>query len=205
MALSYNADDQVTTGLLCGEFSSPDLQAFLDYLKITTSHIVLPMLAAIILIEFRSEVANKQTHVCKVILGHIEHKTGIHRDNVLGSVDSPHETQPNSIVSVDMNQVTRDLTSVSSKLAQCDYTCQLHIMMLDFIDQVNEWTVTATFSSPLRDSRSHSAAFLLNRSSSMRSWLKVISVRTKYLSQRAQSQVQTVRESIAIPPRPRLG
>lgn len=203
MALSYNADDQVTSGFLCGEFSSPDLQAFLGCLKSTSSHIVLPMLAAIILVEFRSEVTNKQTHVCKVMLGHIEHKTGIHRDNILRPVDSSHETQPNSIISVDMNQVTRDLTSVSSKLAQCDYTCQLHIMMLDFIDQVNEWTATATISSTLRDSRGHSAAFLLNRSASIRSWLKVISVRTKYLSQRAQSQVQTVRKSIAIPPRPR--
>jgi hypothetical protein len=203
MALSYNADDQVTAGLLCGEFSSPDLHAFLGCLKSTTSHIVMPMLAAIILVEFRSEVPNRQTHACKVMLSHIEHKTGIHRDNILGSVDSPHETQPNSIISVDMNQVTRDLTSVSSKLAQCNYTCQLHIMMLDFIDHVNEWTVTATASSTLRDSRGHSAAILLNRSASMRSWLKVISVRTKYLSQRAQSQVQTVRKSIAIPSRPR--
>ena len=91
----------------------------------------------------------------------------------------------------DFNRVTWQLTSVSAKLAYCTYNCQVHLPMLDELDQINQELVNG--SSPGRQpdlQRVH--ACLQANNAFLRARLQATSVRATYLSQRAQAQVQTV-------------
>jgi hypothetical protein len=184
LALTYHIKTHVTCGLLGG------LRLGADVSFILASHelVGLPMFLPALFVELKSHSTNSHVHSCALKLRSVEQTTEIRRDDVLSNLGKTRTDFAN----LDLDGITRELTSVSSKLAHCNYSCQLHLPMLDFFDEINQWAVKKV-SNERGEDLAKAEQVALARTAYLRNWLKVISIRTKYLSQRAKAQVQTVR------------
>ncbi|KAG8525325.1 uncharacterized protein KY384_008969 [Bacidia gigantensis] len=97
---------------------------------------------------------------------------------------------------IDFENITRDLTSMTTKVSYCEYATEIHLPMLDSVDDINSKAI-ARATSDHRDKRIRAEARIRVQIKLLRSSLKGTHSRAKYLSKRAQAQVQTVYSLIA--------
>lgn len=161
----------------------------------------LPMFVPYLLLMAREVSANDKILVCYRQIFNTESLTG-HKPGWNGE-EPFHLTMENRLrhyVDLDLDQVTRDMTSVATRLSYCEYVCEEHLPSLDKIDEINRMAVAAIDSRSSRRTRLEGleGRFRLEVNF-LRHSLRSIHCRAKYLSKRSQAQVQTVRALLSPP------
>ena len=110
----------------------------------------------------------------------IEDKTGIRRDD-LDEDEADFER-------LELGKVTRILTSLISKLVHNKYNCQLQQSMISFLQETN---ACHNYSNSLGKGE-ETKRVVEERLSYFRSWVQFNELRAAYLTERADSQKQTV-------------
>ncbi|PVH78702.1 hypothetical protein DL98DRAFT_237688 [Cadophora sp. DSE1049] len=202
VALSYNCHRHLTSALIHG-LSASEISTLIMKIAENRDLIALPMMLLSLLLDTRVAAGNIRVADCHSEIIRIETQTGLrtvwHLDKRYCSDRDQYKNQehgPSRLDSLDFDDLTGKLTSLSSKLAFCEYTCEVHLPMLDSFDRINEQFVE--ISSPEeRSDMSAVEARLRTENGFMRSSLRGILFRAQYLSKRAQAQVQTIYSLIA--------
>jgi hypothetical protein len=101
------------------------------------------------------------------------------------------------ITEVDFDGVTRRLTSVVSELAFLTYSCQVHIPMLDFLDELVAGEFLRHEYNSTQDIITAQRLFSA-KTAYLRSYLAGLESRSTYLTRRAQAQTQSVSRTAAL-------
>ena len=186
MALTYNSKSRLTCGIVWSHDLTSNLDIFLETLESFRLLVDFPLLLLpSIFIERKVEDVSVQIQFCKDALKEVEAKTKHQRDDIL----TPHVFEKMEMEMLDFGQITRKLTSLRAKLAHCKYNCNLHQSLVMFLEEVNTSTPSMKEEGPCS---STSKAMVQERTTYLTKWLEIISTRAEYLSERANTQVQTV-------------
>ena len=185
MALTYNTKSRLTCGIVWSHDLTSNLDTFLETLKSFRLLAEFPLLLPSIFIERKVEDVCVQIQFCKDALKEVEANTKHQRDDIL----TPHLFEKLEMEMLDFGKITRKLTSLRAKLAHCKYNCNLHRSFVMFLEEVN-----ASISSRNEEGSESltSKAMFQERTTYLTHWLEIISARAEYLSERANTQVQTV-------------
>lgn len=159
------------------------------------NNIGLPMLLPLLLLTSRVDSATVKVRDCHREIVEIEHKTGIrtkwHSGMTCCESDEKHTSHPR-YDGINFDQVTADLTSLTSKLANVEYLCEVCLPMLDSFDIINR-RILQTIPEERKRRLQQVELRLRVENNFLRSSLQGTYSRAKYLSKRGQAQVQTVR------------
>lgn len=176
LALSQDLPERVTSGLVLATDlnTASGVEDFAAALHNAHSSIEFPLLVSTFFFNRKVEFVNERIQLCKDTLVAIEEKTGIRRDDSDdGDVEFKH---------LELGKLTRTLTSLTSKLVHNKYNCQLQHSIVSFLQNMNECH-------PYSDEKGGSFAERLNY---LQKWIEFNQLRASYLSERADSQKQTV-------------
>jgi len=153
------------------------------------------MLLPLLLLTSRVDSATAKVRDCHQEIVEIEHQTGIrtkwHRGMSCCESDEKHASH-HRYDRINFDQVTADLTSLTSKLAYVEYLCEVHLPMLDSFDNINQRILKA-IPKGSKDRLQQVELRLRVENNFLRSSLKGTYSRAKFLSKRGQAQVHTVR------------
>ena len=197
-SLSYCPKRHQSKALVHG-LSEKERIALIEKLKVHRNDIGLPMLLLWLLLIFRLESAIRKVRDCHLEIVEVEHKTGIRTKwHVNEPCCSGGNEQPGPLFmrheAIDFDQITADLTSLSAKLAYVEYLCEVHFPMLDHFDAIHSRVVDGIKDWSMKARMQQVEMSLKVNLSLFRSSLQGTLVRAKYLSKRAQGQMQTVGE-----------
>jgi len=129
--MSFPRGQNISYGLLHG-LRKTDLVQFVRYLTASKDGKGLAFMIPTALIDLRSEGLKFYMEDCHQRILEIEKKTRIFCDDTTRRAASLH-SEPTDLINVDLNTVSRDLTSVSSELAYTMYSARGHISLLEFL------------------------------------------------------------------------
>jgi hypothetical protein len=157
------------------------------------------MLLPLLLVTFRVDLARSEVKNCHQEIIEIEHQTGIRTQWHPGKACCGRVCEEllarRRYDSINFDDITASLTSLTSKLAYVEYMCEIHLPMLDSFDSINK-RILKIFPENTRRIAEEAEFYLRTESSLLRSSLQATYSRAKYLSKRGQVQVQTVGISI---------
>jgi hypothetical protein len=160
--------------------TASELEDFTARLRDSHSLVEFPLLISTMFFNRKMELINEKIQTCKDTLVAIEENTGIRRDDAGdGEVDFQH---------LELGELTRTLTSLTSKLVHNKYNCQLQQSIISFLQSRN-----ACY--PYLDKKGDSSAtreIIAERLGYLQKWIEFNKLRASYLSERADSQRQTV-------------
>ena len=194
VALSYQSQRHITSAFVHG-LSGSERDSLIAQFIANRDVLGLPTLLPYLLLTTRGASAMTKVLKCHRQIVDTEFQTGVRTDwHPSRSRCSSHQTpdvQPQYHVTLDFDRVTRDLTSVSSKVAYCEYICEVHLPMLHKFDEINRRILEAA---PQKYKKRLEIAKCRIRmhTNLLRSSLTGTLCRAKYLSKRAQAQVQNV-------------
>lgn len=192
---SYNPSTRVTGAFVHGLCES-EIIALANKVFARQDSIALPMMLPMHLISFRVDSARRKVGDSHKEIIEIEHQTGIRTIWHPGKAccGGLRNKQPGQrrYDGVDFDEVTANLTSMSSKLAYVEFVCEVHIPMLDSFDVINK-RILQTYPEDRRHRIEEAEHRLRTEGGLLRSSLQATFSRVKYLSKRGQVQVQTVR------------
>ena len=193
-ALSYEPQRRITSAFIHG-LSEKELDKLTAQLIANKELLGLPMLLPYLLLAARGTSATSKIRECHRQIVETEAQTGVktnwHPNNSCCSTHHGLNVSSQDNPSIDFDLVTRCLTSLSSKLAYCEYICDVHLPMLDKIDKINYTTLAAA---PERhrkrlENQVHQIRIYINL---LRNSLTGSRFRAEYLSKRARAQVRNV-------------
>jgi hypothetical protein len=201
-SFSYNITKRVTGAFIHG-LCELETTALVNKLVARQNNISLPMMLPLLLVMFRVDSARVKVGDSHREIIEIEHQTGIRTKwhpgmPCCGGADEKQLGQ-RRYEGVNFDEVTADLTSLTSKLAYVEYVCEVHLPMLDSFDGINK-RILQTFPEGCKQRAEEAEHRLQTESGLPKSSLQATYSRAKYLSKRGQVQVQTVR----IPKRPKV-
>ena len=193
-SFTYNLTKRVTGAFIHGlcEF---EMTTLVNKLIARQKDIALPMILPLLLVMFRVDSARLKVGDSHREIIEIEHQTGIrtkwHPGKPCCGAVGEKKADHHRYEGVNFDEVTADLTSLTSKLAYVEYVCEVHLPMLDSFDGINN-RILQTFPKD-RTCRVEEAEYHLRTESGLlRNSLQATYSRAKYLSKRGQVQVQTV-------------
>ena len=194
VALSYDPERRLTSALL-HSLSENEIDSLITELVAHQEDIALPMLLPSLLLTSRVASANTKVRDCHQQIVEIEHETGIqtnwHPNKPCCSIHQTQSSGLNRYDTIAFDRVTADLTSLSSKLAYCEYLGHVHLPMIKEFDQINHrYLEKASFAH--RGTHDKTFSRLHRENEFLRSSLSATLSRAQYLSKRCQAQVQTV-------------
>jgi hypothetical protein len=198
-SFSYNPSTR-TTGAFVHGLCESEISALVNKLVTRKDLIVLPMALPLYLMTFRADSARAKVGDSHREIIEIEHQTGIRTKwhpgkACCGGTGSKIPGQ-RRYDGVNFDEVTADLTSLTSKLAYVEFVCEVHLPMLDSFDVINKRLLDMS-PAERRQRLTEAEHRFRTESGLLRSSLSATFSRAKYLSQRAQVQVQTVSQSDA--------
>jgi hypothetical protein len=147
---------------------------------------------------FRADSARSKVGDCHREIIEIEHQTGIrtkwHPGKACCGGTGNKQPGQRRYDGVNFDEITADLTSLTSKLAYVEFVCEVHLPMLDSFDFINK-RILQIFPEDRRRRIKEVEHRFRTESGLLRSSLQATFSRAKYLSKRGQVQVQTVRIS----------
>jgi hypothetical protein len=185
MALTYNTKCRLTCGIVWSNDLTSNLHTFLETLESFRLLAEFPLLLPSVLIERKVEDVNGQIQFCKDALKEVEAITKHQRDDIL----TPNLSEELEMDGLDFGRITRKLTSLRAKLAHCKYNCNLHLSHVMFLEEVNESILSGQEE---RSDSLTSKVIVRERTTYLTKWLEIMSIRAEYLSERVNTQVQTV-------------
>jgi hypothetical protein len=201
VALTYEPQKRLTSALV----HSLSKNEISDLVKQVSEHrdcAAHPMLLPSLLLTWRVASANTKVRECHLQIVEIEHdsdiRTNWHPNKECCSVHQRQLPGRNRYDALDFDQVTRDLTSLTSKLAYCKFLCEVHLPMLDDFDAINNKLLECV-SSEHKERLEEAEARLYKDINFLRSSLRATLYRAQYLSKRCKAQVQTVRMTPTFP------
>jgi hypothetical protein len=156
------------------------LEEFTIALRNAHSLLEFPLLIFTIFSNRKMGLINNKIQLCKDTLVAVEGKTGIRRDD-----DDDEEVD---FERLELGKLTRTLTRLTSKLVHNKYNCQLQRSIVAFLQNENAYY-------PYSDLRGDSSATrdtIAERLDYLQRWIEFNQLRASYLSERADSQKQTV-------------
>jgi hypothetical protein len=194
VALTYDPRRRLTSALV-HSLSESEINTLIRDVIAHRENVALPMLLPSLLLTFRVGSASTRVRDCHRQITEIEHETGIrpnwHPNQHCCSVHQKQSAGVNRYDAINFDRVTGDLTGLSSKLAYCEYVCEVYLPMLDSFDRINRRLLEDA--SENKDRLERVEARLLAENNFLRSSLHGTLIRTRYLNKRSQAQVQTVR------------
>ena len=189
-ALTFDPQQHTTLALVAG-LKKHEILHICTRLRYSQDYITLPMLLPALLLELRVDSATRTVADSHREIYNIEQETGLRTDFGFSNDSARDPSDSKQWETNDFNRISRQLTSVTAKLAHCISMCQMHLPMIDELDLVNQEAVNS--SPPGRESDLQRVnACLRANNALLRGWLQATLFRATYLSQRAQAQVQTV-------------
>jgi hypothetical protein len=193
-ALSYDPKRCLTNALVHG-LSESEINSLIEDVTAHRENVALPMLLPSLLLAYRVGSASTKVRDCHQQIVEIEHETGIqtnwHPNQQCCSIDQRQPAGANRYDEINFDRVTGELTSLSSKLAYCEFVCEVHLPMLDSFNRIN-CRLLENANCENKDTLSRVEARLFAENNFLQSSLQEILVRAQYLSKRSQAQVQTV-------------
>ena len=193
VALSYDPTRRLTSALV-HSLSKNEINNLITDLLAHQEDIALPMLLPSLLLASRVASASTKVRDCHQKIVEVNGtgiKTQWHPNKPCCSIHQGQSTERHRYDIVDFDRVTGDLTSLSSKLAYCEYLGHVHLPMIEDCDRINRRYLENT-------AIAHGGtleivyARLHMENEFLRSSLAETLCRAQYLSKRAQAQVQTV-------------
>lgn len=195
VALTYDRKRRLTSALV-HSLSENEINHLIQDVIAHRENVALPTLLPTLLLAFRVSSASTKVRDCHQRIVEIEHETGIrtnfHPNQQCCAVHQKQSAGVNRYDAINFDRVTDELTSLSSKLAYCEYICEVHLPMLVSFNRINSRLVGSA-SGENKDRLSGVEARLLMETNFLQASLQGILVWTRYLSKRSQAQVQTVR------------
>ncbi|KAF2460108.1 hypothetical protein BDY21DRAFT_184939 [Lineolata rhizophorae] len=169
-----------------------------------------PGLLPSVLLAPRVHSANTKVRDCHSLIAHIEDHTGIFpnwhpNSDCCAKHRKDHKGQKRHFT-IDFDQVTNDLTSVSHKLAYCEYVSEVHLPMFETILEIESRVDRFNMDAQPKDrtveffqprETGEAASRLRIRNELLKGSLHDTTRRARYLSKRSQAQVQTIYSLVA--------
>ena len=176
--MSRDIKENISRGLLWAvDLNEPDgLEQLTSQLRNAHYFIEFPLLASTMFLNKKAQLICDKIQDCKDSLVEIEDETGIRRDDVDdGTAHFEH---------LELGKLTRTLTRLTSKLVHHKYNCQLQQSMISFLQDTNV--------SNLYSEHQKARNAIEERLAYLRSWVQFNELRAAYLTDRVDSQKQTV-------------
>lgn len=180
----------MTSALLNG-LQEHEILGLYTRLRHSQDYIALPMLLPALLLELRVKSVTRKVMDSHQEICDVEDETGLRTQWYLQKDSRREQDCSRPWETSNLHRISRQLTSVSAKLAYCTYTCQVHLPMLDELNQVNRKCIKSFPPSRKTDLERVNARLQANNAL-LRGLLQASFLRATYLSQRAQAQAQTV-------------
>ena len=197
VALSYDTTRGLTSALVHG-LTKIEISNLTRLISESRELIALPTMLFSLLLDSRVSAGNTRAEDCHSEIIEIEEQTGLrtvwNSQECSGKDQKQHQKHPLGpprYDSLDFDDLTSKLTSISSKLAFNEYTCEVHLPMLDSFDKINRRLLEMRSAGGI-NSLAAVEAQLRTHNEFMRSSLTGTLFRARYLSKRAQAQIQTV-------------
>jgi hypothetical protein len=190
LAITFQPRLALTTALIVG-LSKDEVKDLWVKLLFMKSYIHAPMVLPTLLVETKSVWLYERLNLCHEGISKIK---GLTRMDVNSLVDPAMGEKPDGSTadSYDIVTISRGLTQLSTKLAQCDKQCEVLVEIMEYLDQAGRDCVEAT--PKLRqDDIAEANELLLAMNTSLIRFTRSAQARTEYLSRRAAAYVQTVR------------
>jgi hypothetical protein len=195
VALTYESQKRLTSALV-HNLSKNEISDLVKQVSEYRDCAALPMLLPSLLLTSRVASANTKVCDCHLQVVEIENNSGIrtnwHPNKECCSARQRQLPKRNQYDALDFDQVTRDLTSLASKLAYCEFLCEVYLPMLNDFDVINNKLLECA-SSQHKERLEKAEARLYEDINFLRSSLRGTLHRAQYLSKRCKAQVQTVR------------
>ncbi|KAG4412354.1 hypothetical protein IFR04_014511 [Cadophora malorum] len=202
VALSYDTTRGLTSALVHG-LTKIEISNLTRLISESRELIALPTMLFSLLLDSRVSAGNTRAEDCHSEIIEIEEQTGLrtvwNSQECSGKDQKQHQKHPLGpprYDSLDFDDLTSKLTSISSKLAFNEYTCEVHLPMLDSFDKINRRLLEMRSAGGI-NSLAAVEAQLRTHNEFMRSSLTGTLFRARYLSKRAQAQIQTIYSLIA--------
>ncbi|OCL08972.1 hypothetical protein AOQ84DRAFT_405628 [Glonium stellatum] len=138
VALSHDRRRHLTS-VLVHSLPNDEASTIIQDITMRREDITLPILLPYLFLVSRAKSANTKLVDGTLEILKIERKTGIrvnfHPGKQCCSAQSGASDGRNLCDHVDFDQVTGDLTSLSSKLAYCEYICEAFLLVLDSLEK----------------------------------------------------------------------
>jgi hypothetical protein len=194
MSVTYNSKKKLTLVFVHGP-DADEVAAMIDEVNHNMQNIALPTFIVTLFLTQRVRSAVEKIKDSHHSISDVENHTGVktiwHPGKACCEDRNGKKNSKDRLYTIDFDKVTNELTSILSRMAYCEFVCNVHLPMLDDVDAIN-----AHIAGPSIDP--NAAITLALRSlradnEFLKSSLKGVLTRSKYLSKRAQASVQTVR------------
>lgn len=187
--MTHDAKTNMTCGLLQG-LQKGEIERVLDRLKFWKEYASCPSLLPTILIDMRADEVTQRIGACHQALHDIEIDTGLHQYNMSRQKFADKET----LLKIKLDTAMRKLSGIVARLVASKYNCGILGEMLNCLEEWNRWRGQLGDSSECcsleKDQHDHE---IDERVHYLQARFKGIELRSTYLSQRAQGQIQSVR------------
>ena len=193
-AVVVHDSSKCQTKVLIHNLKGQEISKFIEELAEHQCNFGLPTLVPTLLLAGRAESAISKTQDCHDSIVRIEHDTAIktkwHSSKACCDFHEQRQIATNRLETLDFDGVTRQLTSLLSKLAYCEFLANVHIPMLEEFDKINSMLTTNSTTNGVR--LRNAERMLRAKNERLKCALKGVSFRAQFLSKRTQAQVQTV-------------
>jgi hypothetical protein len=193
--ITYNATKPLTKAFIHG-LKAQEITTLIEEIRNNTDNLCLPTLLPILLLANRVNSAVAKIRDSHDAIVQIEHDTRVKTNwHPSKACCADHQIQPtpsSHLETINFDQVTNELTSVLTKMAYCEFICNVHLPMLQDLDEISDYCAA---SMSVGDTTSVKSALrsLRGKTEYLRSSLKGVQARAQYLSKRSEAVVQTVR------------
>ncbi|OCL11763.1 hypothetical protein AOQ84DRAFT_178356 [Glonium stellatum] len=192
LAVSYQPKVRTTYAMLHG-LRQDEIDKLLECLKLSEEYMWFPMLLPLLLLHYKGMCIEKDIDKCYMSIWDIELRTGMPAQALHNA--NAHQNTKNPI-EIDSDTLTRDITSFSSEMARYQSAMDVHLPLLDSLDEITRLYLSATFHDDELD-RDYIERAIRAKLAYLRTLFSGIRGRVIYHTQRAQAQRETVWSLIA--------
>lgn len=176
--------------------AAEEMQHVTKELEKHRGRLALPMTLPTILVSTRLRTAMLGVRDCHREIVQVERKTGLLTkwDSIEPLSGMRHRSQTEAI---DFNAITADITSVTSKLAYAEYLCEIWLPKIAVFDRINCRMLEAVPAGSEQERLSGINRGFQDEIALLQTTQEGVQLRAKYISKRAQAQVQTVSHDTA--------
>jgi hypothetical protein len=189
--MTHDAKTNMTCGLLQG-LQKSEIEGVLDRLKFWKEYASCLSLLPTILIDMKADEITKRIGACHQALYDIEMNTGLHHYTRTQQELADKE----ALLNIELDTAMRNLSGIVARLASGKYNCGTLGEMLNCLEEWNRWRGELGDSSTCWSFEKHQHDHEIHeRVQYLQARFKGIEIRSTYLSQRAQGQIQSVRST----------
>lgn len=161
----------------------------LEFMK---AHIAAPLLLATLLVELKMDGINERIDQCYAGIRTVKFQTGLaHTPNMPSTSQQVLESNED-VLAIDPTMISKDLTRIRAKLAQCRQYLEVLQPVVDYLDEAGDQCAEVTQSEQQKE-RARAANYILKTINSWNlKYMKSTTARTAFLMERATAYVQTV-------------